>query len=93
MKHCLLERLVAYTNLEEHKQRALYKLRVRKSTNQTLLWHLLVTVQRKRKQKMTENMVEKKIILKKIGYIDFDLWAVTYKALSCFLSENGLFDM
>ena len=28
--------------------------------------------------KMTKNMVELNKILKKIGYINFDLWAVTY---------------
>ena len=36
--------------------------------------------------KMTENIVEVKKIVKKTGYINFDLWAVTYVTIVNLLS-------
>ena len=46
-----------------------------------------MTMQRKRKSKMTENMVE---IMKtwKLGYIKFDLWAVTYVTIVNLLPQR-----
>ena len=38
--------------------------------------------------KMTENMVEMKKILKKLGYINFDLWDVTYMTIVNLLPQR-----